>query len=229
MKLTFRCHPDHEPILPRPVPAKTGLPQWLREMPANAWSGVIGADVRTLKHCPPFIDAMSYGMLMPLACDLTISDGQFHWDSPLPVIEGQNVGRSPIGAHVPEQATGAPFGSADQFVIKFMNYWTIEAPEGWSVFFCHPINRPDLPFRTLTGVVDCDVFALGLVHFPSLWTDTEFEGVLPAGTPVAQCFPIPRDKLQTEFSVLSDEQIAKQDGLRSRLASDPGVYRKLDR
>ncbi|MBX2805702.1 MAG: hypothetical protein KTR19_07010 [Hyphomicrobiales bacterium] len=229
MKLTFRCHPDYKAILPKPVRAKCGLPDWLREMPANTWSEVAGAQVRTLKHCPPFIDAMSYGVLMPLTCDLSVKDGAFRWESPLPVIEGGNVGRSPIGAHVPEQGSGAPFGDSSQFIVKFMNYWSIETPKGWSVLFSHPANRHDLPFRTLTGIVDCDAFALGLVHFPAIWTEPDFDGVLPAGTPVAQCYPILRGALETEITILSDEQIVEQDSLRSQLTSDTGVYRKLDR
>ena len=37
---------------------------------------------------------------------------------------------------------------------------------GWSILFTHPLNRDDLPFRTLSGIVDCDRFGAGLVHFP---------------------------------------------------------------
>ncbi len=112
MKLAFRCDPAHRALLPEPKPAKGGLPAWLKSMPSEAWSEIAGADVRTVKQCPPFIDAMGAGVLMPLIADLAFKDGEFSWNSELPVVEGREVIRSPLGVHVPEQASGAPFGGA---------------------------------------------------------------------------------------------------------------------
>jgi hypothetical protein len=226
VKLAFRCDPAHEVRLPKPVLAKAGLPEWLKTMPQNAWSEVAGADVRTLKQCPPFIDAMGTGVLMPLIADLTFKDGAFHWASDLPVVEGREVIRSPIGVHVPEQATGTPFGGAGDFIVKFMNPWTIEAPEGWSILFTHPANRLDLPFRTLTGLVDCDAFHLGLVHFPALWIDRTFEGTLPKGTPVAQAIPVRRETIEMVVGTLDDAALGDQQALRQSLQAEAGVYRK---
>jgi hypothetical protein len=226
VKLAFRCDPAHEALLPRPVAAKSALPDWLRRMPAEAWSEIAGADLRTLKHCPPFIDAMQMGVLMPLIADLAFENGEFRWDSGLPVIEGREAIRSPLGLHPPEQAMGAPFGEDGRFIVKFMNPWAIEAPEGWSILFTHPANRLDLPFRTLTGIVDCDAFRLGLVHFPALWIDAEFTGTLPKGTPVAQAIPIRREEWQFEIGTLSEDDIVAQQTLRQDLQAEPGLYRK---
>ena len=64
--------------------------------------------------------------------------------------------RSPIGFHDASQVAGTPLFDADRFLIKFHNLWTIEAPAGYSLLFTHPANRFDLPFTTLTGLVDCD-------------------------------------------------------------------------
>jgi len=47
------------------------------------------------------------------------------------------------------------------------------------VLFTHPANRFDLPFTTLTGLVDCDLYHDNWVHFPAHWHDTNFSGVLP--------------------------------------------------
>jgi hypothetical protein len=226
VKLTFRCDPAHEALLPKPAPARGGLPSWLKAMPAELWSETAGTDIRTVKQCPPFIDAMSMGVLMPLLADLTVSGGEFSWNSALPVVEGRDVIRSPLGVHVPEQARGAPFADPDQFILKFMNPWSIAAPEGWSIFFTHPVNRLDLPFRTLTGLVDCDAFGLGLVHFPALWIDKGFEGTLPKGTPVAQAIPVRRETLDLDIAALDPAAVAQQQALRQALQSEPGVYRK---
>jgi hypothetical protein len=84
----------------------------------------------------------------------------------------------------------------DRFLIKFHNLWTIEAPEGYALLFTHPVNRFDLPFTTLTGLVDCDRYHDNWIHFPAHWHDASFSGVLPKGTPVAQCLPVKREKWQ---------------------------------
>ena len=226
--LTARCHPALEPLLPTPQPASTALPRWLKEMPAEVESPTLGGmPVRTLKHCPPLIDAFSLGILLPLVTDLTVRGGELSWDWDPPSIPDQLLTRAPIGVHAPEQAAGAPLPLEDRFVIKFMNFWTIEAPEGWSVLFTHPLNRADLPFHTLSGVVQCDRFADGLVHFPALWTDPSFEGTLPAGTPVAQAIPIPREKLALKTGVFDDAKSGRVRATQEALQAEPGHYRKL--
>jgi hypothetical protein len=52
------------------------------------------------------------------------------------------------------------------------------------------VNRFDLPFTTLTGLVHCDRYHDNWIHFPAHWRDANFSGVLPKGTPVAQCMPV---------------------------------------
>ena len=64
--------------------------------------------------------------------------------------------------------------------MKFNSFWTIELEPGYSLFATHPVNRADLPFRLLTGIVDSDRFTDVGILFPAVWTDANFEGVLPA-------------------------------------------------
>ncbi len=71
MRMTFRCDPALSDHLPRPVPARGALPDWLRAMPAKAHSEIHGREIRTVKQCPPFIDAMAYGVMILLPCDIT--------------------------------------------------------------------------------------------------------------------------------------------------------------
>ena len=71
MRMIFRCDPALSDHLPRPVPARGMLPDWLRAMPAKAHSDIHGRDIRTVKQCPPFIDAMAYGVTILLPCDVT--------------------------------------------------------------------------------------------------------------------------------------------------------------
>ena len=84
MRVTFRCDPALIDTLARPIPARQALPEWLRNMPGTAWSAFHGEDVRTVKHCPPFVDAMAFGFVIPLPCDVTMRDGVLSWDWELP-------------------------------------------------------------------------------------------------------------------------------------------------
>ena len=217
MALKFRCPAELEGRLQLPTSAAAGLPDWLRAMPARAFSGVVGGDDDTVKRCPPFIDAMTSGFLIPLSCDLRVENGEFTWDSDLPPGGAISYPRSPIGFHDPGQVAGTPLFDADRFLIKFHNLWTIEAPEGYAVLFTHPFNRFDLPFTTLTGQVDCDRFSDAWIHFPALWRDEGFEGVLPKGTPIAQCIPVRRESWQARDR--KSTRLNSSHVLRSRMPS----------
>ena len=222
-----RCHPRLEPILPKPVPAAKALPDWFRAMPSEVAAPSLGGEpVRTLKHCPPVIDALSTGVLIPLAADLAVAEGEVSWNWDPPVLEDARITRAPVGLHVAEQAEGAPFRLGAGVVLKFMNFWTLEAPEGFSLLFTHPLNREDLPFRTLSGVVDCDLFRDGYVHFPALWTDPGFEGRLARGTPVAQVFALPRAAQGLDLGVMDEDEIARNRDVQRALAEERGIYRK---
>ena len=104
MKITFRCVPGMDSVLPRPVPARQGLPDWLKEMPLNTFSAAFDQPVETVKKCPPFIDAMTAGFLMPLACDVHVDKGRFRWDwDDLPEATPSHTPRTPVSVHISDQ------------------------------------------------------------------------------------------------------------------------------
>ncbi|MER8659339.1 hypothetical protein, partial [Mesorhizobium sp. M1078] len=178
--------------LPRPILARGALPDWLRAMPATAYSAIHGRDIRTLKQCPPVIDAMTYGFMILLPCDVVVDKGTFSWDWQIPDPVSENHPRAPLSFHTPGQLAGSPFATPGQAAIKFNSFWTIQIEDGWSLFATHPVNREDLPFRLVTGLVDSDRFSDGGINFPAIWTEPGFSGVLRKGNPVAQCFAFPR-------------------------------------
>jgi hypothetical protein len=229
LKIVFRCDPALLDRLPRPLPALQGLPDWLRSMPSAAYSDMHGQDVRTVKQCPPFVDAMRHGFVMPLPCDVTIAGGRFSWNWDLPPLSVETHPRSPLSFHVPAQVSGMPLEAGGRPLIKFNSFWTIELEPGYSLFATHPVNREDLPFRTLTGLVDADRFNAVGILFPATWIDPGYEGILPAGTPVAQCFPVSRQALDLVHEPLSPDRIETYDSTANALLSAPGVYRKTYR
>lgn len=226
MRVIFRCDPKLLDLLPPPIPARRALPDWIRQMPKDAFSDTHGQDVRTVKQCPPFIDAMSHGFIIPLPCDVRVRDGVLSWDWDLPPLSIEAHPRSPISFHVPAQVTGTPLHHHDRAVVKFNSFWTIELESGWSLFATHPVNRADLPFRLLTGLVDADRFTEVGILFPAIWNDPDFEGVLPRGTPVAQCFPVPREPLQLHLDVMSEAEMKRYDDTAAALLNEHGIYRK---
>lgn len=225
MRIVLRCDPALSDILPRPVPARSMLPQWLRTMPAKAHSPIHGREIRTAKQCPPFIDAMAHGLLILLPCDVSVENGRFTWDWPIPHPATERHPRAPLSFHVPEQMLGSPLASS-RAAIKFNSFWTIELEEGWSLYATHPVNRDDLPFRTVTGLVDCDRFHDAGINFPAVWTDPQFSGVLAKGTPVVQCFPVPRAAPDLVFESFDTDRAARYEQIVGEVLVEPGVYRK---
>jgi hypothetical protein len=225
MRIVFRCDPALAAHLPRPVPARGALPDWLKTMPAKAFSESHGREIRTVKQCPPFVDAMTHGFLMLLPCDVRIEKDEIAWDWDIPEPATQGHPRAPLSFHVAEQFAGAPFANG-RAALKFNSFWTIELEPGWSLFATHPVNRDDLPFRLLTGLVDSDRFQDGGINFPAIWTRPDFTGVLPKGTPVAQCFPVSRAGLELVCESFDPARQAAYAGTVAQVLATPGVYRK---
>ena len=224
--LKFRCPAELEGKLPAPIPATLGLPDWLKAMPTRAYNNINMHDEDTVKRCPPFVDAMTTGFLILLSCDLRVESGVITWDHDIPPGGALDLPRSPIGFHDGSQVTGSPLFEADRYVIKFHNWWTIEAPEGYSVLFTHPVNRFDLPFTTLSGLVDCDRYRDGFVHFPAHWHDLAFSGVLPRGTPIVQCMPVRRESWSMQTGCLSAEEVERAHDLKNAIKRESGLYRR---
>jgi hypothetical protein len=226
MTLTFRCPAELDGLLPPPVPAAHGLPDWFKAMPPQAFNAVNVQLGDTVKRCPPFIDAMTSGFLIPLICDLKVENGEFTWDNDLPPGGAVSFVRSPLGFHDASQVSGTPLFAPDRFLIKFHNLWTIEAPEGYSLLFTHPANRFDLPFTTLTGLVDCDRYHDNWIHFPAHWHDANFSGVLPKGAPVAQCMPVKRESWLVQTAAFTEEETQRAHDLTQAIYRETGVYRR---
>jgi len=224
LSIIFRCAPEHRGVVPPPIPAVQGLPDWFKAMPQRAFSDMLQMDQMTVKKCPPFIDAMTYGFLIPLVTDLHVENGLFTWDHEIPRAPANSF-YSPLDFHDNNQVKGSPFFEEDRFLVKFNCFWTIELPPGYSLFVTHPINRPDLPFVSLTGLVDADRYRDNYINFPARWRDPDFKGVLPKGTPVAQCVPIKRETWTARFEDISGEAIERMSEVKHMLASEREIYR----
>jgi hypothetical protein len=158
-------------------------------------------------------------------CDVTVNNGEFTWKNDLPSKCDVPFVRSPIGFHDPSQVTGTPLAQDDRFLIKFHNLWTIQAPEGYALLVTHPVNRCDLPFTTLTGLVDCDRYYDNWIHFPAQWHNDRFEGVLKRGTPIAQIIPVRRDTWTSSVTVFTKQEAQRVHDLTTAIDAKEGIYR----
>ena len=89
-----------------------------------------------------------------------------------------------------------------------------------------PMKASQMPFTTLTGLVDCDHYHDAWVHFPARWHDANFNGVLPKGTPVAQCFPVKRENWSVRTAVFTEEETQRAHDLTNEIFREKGVYRR---
>jgi hypothetical protein len=189
------------------VPASEFVPEWYRKSPGKysfAKSEIDPLDrisvTSTYKKCTPFFDALTAGYMVFLTSDIEVvkkDDGQ-------PFIQWRTTRRI-ITDHSDIQWEGLPCPEGySKHVYKWHNQFNINVPKGYSLLFLNPINRFDLPFMTITGIVDCDNFKLP-VHFPFFIKDS-FSGIIEKGTPIAQIIPIKRDLWERKHEKYDEDE-----------------------
>src|SRR5689334_4725698 len=92
---------------PPPVPAKGAVPEWLRAMPTDS-----GSATPTVKRCPPFLEAITAGYIIPLPADVQL----IHTGRELKA-KMVDFNIPLVDMHMQDQFPGAPFGNAP--LIKF--------------------------------------------------------------------------------------------------------------
>ena len=191
--IEFHTDLDDPERLPAPYPATRAVPEWLKNMPMEqplqqpGPAGEAAPRAPTVKQCPPFLEAMTCGYIIPLAGDFTFEmepSGVLRFTSEGNVIDTQH----------PAQVRGSPMQNA--LVVKFNNPWVVKTPPGYS-------------FQVLAGLVETDTY-YKQVHFPSLCLMRPGQAVtLTRGTPIAQAIPIHRAEWASR-AVTSDRDARKR-------------------
>lgn len=208
-----------------PVPSYTKIPEWFKSItpeiklsdadllkspsPPSRVSG-------TIKKCIPVMDTLTSGYMICLPQDIEIkivNDSHLlYWGT-----------QRPDGSFIdPEQ----PY-RLNNFVVP-KNYgehpwrihsgYIVETPKGYSTLITHPFNRFDLPFLTMSGIVDTDDNNnLDLVI--TLFFDKEFQGIIEKGTPIAQLLPFKREnwKSNKENFLTKPEYYSRVYNIRSKI------------
>lgn len=180
----------------RPVAAIQKLPDWYKKLSSHIEGKIDKFDERgdinaTIKRCNPVGDALNTGYFILLENSISVVKAS-DTDNNCPQLTWSRGGEQFISSHHPQQLDKQliPDGFNTK-ALKFTNFYGIKTPKGYSTLFTHPLNRSELPFYTLQGVVDTDTYH-NPVNFPFFIRDN-FEGIIPAGTPIAQVIPIKRE------------------------------------
>jgi hypothetical protein len=172
-------------------PAINFIPEWYRTSISQRKGSKTFLDknseiTSTYKKCMPFLDAMTSGYIIATLADIEVQKNEFgqtsfNWLSK----------HTLVTPHAKWQVEGMP--TPDGYFptpFKFVNEFTIKTPKGVSTLFINPLNRYDLPFTSINGIVDTDNYVMG-INFPFLIKD-DFTGIIKKGTPIIQLIPFER-------------------------------------
>ena len=223
-QIIFRCAEEDEGVIAEPMPARAMIPDWFKRLPPVDRTSVgPSGSGQTVKRCLPFLDALSFGWILPLAATVRfeVSEGGTKIDC------GWDFDKEMVSPHGAGQVAGHP--RLPMPPMKFHNYWTIETPLGWSCLFIPPINRPDPRFEIASGLVDTDAYRT-LIHFPFFATVGDGVYVVEKGTPLAQIIPFQRSAsplgMRADVRVETDAEARERERLRRVTNADVGWYRE---
>ncbi len=193
-----------------PKPAVKEVPEWYRN--TSEYMGDQGKKVsgeggtpHTIKKCIPVFDAITAGYILYTQVDIQVSQQDnlpyYNWSD-------QNA----ISWHPIEQAPLHPIKNGAPYP-KWNNPYAITTPPGYSVLFTQPMHRESV-FTILDGIVDTDTYKAP-VNFPFVLNDVKWEGIIPAGTPMAQVIPFKRESW--EHKIGSDKEQQEQDKVTRKL------------
>lgn len=194
-----------------PVPAVKAVPEWYRrsEEYVTGQRVIVDGEVpHTVKKCVPVFDALTAGYVIRTYVDVQVTqrDG-------LPWYEWR--AHNALAFHPVEQAPEHPARNGAPYP-KWTNPWAIRTPHGYSCLFVPPMHNPNGMFTILPGIVDTDTYEAP-VNFPFVLDDVAWEGLIPAGTPLAQVIPFRRDDWMMRLG--DDRDRKRQAAVTTRLRS----------
>jgi hypothetical protein len=177
-------------IFPHIYPAKQTVPDWYKDT-KKVFSN--NKEIKDLpislnfKQCSPFGDSFLTGYMLPLSVDIAVKQSEAG-----PIISWKDAEYKHLEARDPEVNKEVPVPEGYSSVpLVWVTKQVFEIPKGYSALVTHPLNRYDLPFITLSGVVDGE-FIMPWGNVPVFFSKT-FEGIIKAGTPIAQIILFKRE------------------------------------
>jgi len=222
-KIEFIIEPELHEVLPEPVPANKHIPEWFRKIPLKTEQRTNTMPGATAKKCLPMLDAMTLGYIVPLQGDVhvitnddcSVLSAEHMQDSTLPFVERHSFSQL--------KSTGWKTGKQDP--LKFINYYGIKTPPGWSCLFQPLPSVWNLPYTVLSGVVDTDQYH-SPVNFPVIWHQPNFDDTLLAGMPLVHVVPFKRQKHKHIIRPMNEKECKQRDKLNVANRTRLGTYTK---
>jgi hypothetical protein len=202
------------PFVEVPKPSSKFIPEWWKKQELETKGAKI-FDNLSFKACVPFLDSLTSGYMIYTNQDIVVS-----LDNGSPYLSWQ-TSPEPASFRTLDQNLPVPFGH-DNSHFAWKIHFGFQLPKGYSVLITHPLNRFDLPFTTVSGIVDEGVPWGGNFSF---WINKNFEGIIPKGTPIAQMIPFRTESWKSERSDNLTEYA--QNRLHEKLTIVSGYYKKF--
>jgi hypothetical protein len=201
-----------EKIVTPPKPAKLYIPDWYKKILKFENNNIeIKLDNKknvkintTIKSCMPFLDSLTIGYIQETWCDIYIKK------------ENNKINYFySMDPQIISHREKSNIESLEHYKTEFVWHqpYTIKLPKGYSCLYVHPLNRIDLPFFTLSGIIDNDLFFYestenGSANIP-FFIKKDFEGIIPAGSPMYQIIPFKRDDWKSIKNIFNNNQYSK--------------------
>jgi hypothetical protein len=186
-----------------PKPARLYIPDWYKEIPAfdakksptfkkSQDDPQKAVTDRTLKLCMAFADSLGLGYIQETWQEINVSTIETNEKTFADCVYPMDP------AILSKRKSGeTSIAKSEHFYDTLWSWhpqWMPELPKGYSAIFTHPFNRIDLPFHTLTGIIDSDSYkhSRDKSNFPFA-LQKGFTGIIPIGTPMYQIIPFKRD------------------------------------
>ena len=193
----------------KPQPASKLIPDWYKN--TESYENKLkkpdgnGGTPTSIKRCMPVFDVMSAGYLLLTHTDVYVTqrineNGEINsW------YEWGNF--KPIQFHPNTQALLHPKVDEKNLIPKYINPWGIKTPSGYSTLFMAPAHHDNI-FEAFEGIIDTDKYNAP-VNIIFTLKNKSYEGLIPAGTPIAQVIPFKRDGWKMKLGNKEDIKNAK--------------------
>lgn len=219
-KITFHSHSIINSIndSSNPSSVKKDVPDWFVDSSRFWFSGEQSS--LSFKACPALIDAFLTGYFLKTPCDIEFVRINDRLEVKLP--PEYKVFCEP---RPDMQGFPVPHGYDKNHFHWYPN-WMPGLEDGYSALYVSPLNRFDLPFITVSGIIDSDKMNTpGLMPF---FIKEGFEGVIKKGTPFVQIIPYKREEWFSDLKLYSLNEMKERhfDSVRKFRIPEGGGYKK---
>lgn len=196
-----------------PKPAKNYIPQWFKDIPPfnpkkPEWDQEGNLNL-SVKNCLPFVDSLTAGYIQETWAEIYVGTENEK------LVVRQADGPAVLQTR-PKVNTKIDENEFYPFEFTWQQHFIAKLPNGYSSLIVHPLNRFDLPFVSMSGIVDNDVFDNHQIGNIPFYIKKSFTGFIPIGTPMFQLIPFKRDNWDSKIAPFDEDEMTRKYLLNGR-------------